>query len=106
MVGHTGVYSAIQKAVTTVDTCVGKVVTAAKANGYTVIIIADHGNADYAVNADGSANTAHSTNPVPCILISDEYKTIKNGVLADVAPTILKIMGVTIPKAMTGTILV
>ena len=106
MVGHTGVYEAIQKAVTTVDECVGKVVSAAQANGYTVMIIADHGNADYAVNNDGSVNTAHSTNPVPCILVSDEITSISNGVLADVAPTILKIMGVEIPKAMTGKVLV
>jgi len=106
MVGHTGVYGAIQKAVTTVDECVGKVVSAAQANGYTVMIIADHGNADYAVNNDGSVNTAHSTNPVPCILVSDEITSISNGVLADVAPTILKIMGVEIPKAMTGKVLV
>jgi len=106
MVGHTGIYPAIQTAVKTVDSCVGKVVDAAIANDYAVVIIADHGNADFAVNADGSPNTAHSTNPVPCILVSKEYKTIKNGILADVAPTILKIMGVEIPKAMTGSILV
>lgn len=106
MVGHTGVYSAIQKAVTTVDDCVGKVVAAAMANDYTVMIIADHGNADYAMNSDGSVNTAHSTNPVPCILVSNEIKTVRNGVLADVAPTILSIMGVPVPAAMTGKILV
>jgi len=106
MVGHTGIYEAIVKAVTTVDECVGKVVASAKENGYDVMIIADHGNADYAVNGDGSANTAHSTNPVPCILVSDTYKEVKNGVLADVAPTILKIMGVEIPAAMTGNVLV
>lgn len=106
MVGHTGVYDAIVKAVKTVDDCVGKVVAAAQANGYTVMIIADHGNADYAINDDGSVNTAHSTNPVPCILVSDTIKQVKNGVLADVAPTILSIMGVEIPKAMTGKVLV
>jgi len=106
MVGHTGIYESIQKAVITVDTCVGKVVEAAKANGYTVMIIADHGNADYALNDDGSFNTQHSTNPVPCLLVTDEYKSVKNGVLADVAPTILKIMGVEIPKAMTGSVLI
>ncbi len=106
MVGHTGIYEAIEKAVKTVDDCVGKVVAAAKANDYAVIIIADHGNADFAVNNDGSANTAHSTNPVPCVLINSDYKVIKNGVLADVAPTILTIMGVPVPKAMTGTVLV
>jgi len=106
MVGHTGQYEAIQKAITTVDTCVGRVIEAAKANGYTAIIIADHGNADFAVNADGSFNTAHTTNPVPCILVTDDYKSIKDGILADVAPTLCKIMGVTQPATMTGTCLV
>ena len=76
------------------------------ANGYDVLIIADHGNADKAVNEDGSPNTAHSLNPVPCILVSDDYKTIKEGILADVAPTLLTIMGVEIPKEMTGKVLV
>ncbi len=106
MVGHTGIYSAIQKAVKTVDECVKEVVTAARANNYDVMIIADHGNADFAVNEDGSPNTAHSLNPVPCILVSDRYNSIHNGVLADVAPTILKAMGIEIPKAMTGKVLV
>ena len=107
MVGHTGVYEAIQKAVTTVDTCVEKVVTAAQANGYDVLIIADHGNADNAVNADGSPNTAHSLNPVPCIWVTDEKgKSLKNGVLADVAPTLLNIMGVEQPAEMTGKSLI
>lgn len=106
MVGHTGVYEAIQKAVITVDKCVGEVVDAAKANGYTVIIIADHGNADYAVNPDGSPNTAHSLNPVPIYLVSDEYKKVDSGILADVAPTILKILGITAPPEMTGKALV
>lgn len=106
MVGHTGIYSAIQKAVQTVDECVKEVVTAARANNYDIMIIADHGNADFAVNEDGSPNTAHSLNPVPCILVSDRYKNIHNGVLADVAPTILKAMGIEIPKAMTGKVLV
>jgi 2,3-bisphosphoglycerate-independent phosphoglycerate mutase len=106
MVGHTGILEAIKKAVETVDTCVGEVVSTARANGYDVIIIADHGNADYAVNDDGSPNTAHSLNPVPCILVSDDYKTIKSGVLADVAPTVLTIMGIPVPKDMTGKVLV
>lgn len=106
MVGHTGVYSAIEKAVKTVDECVGEVVKAARENGYDMIIIADHGNADFAMNEDGSPNTAHSLNPVPCILVSDNYKTIKDGVLADVSPTILTMMGVAIPKEMTGKVLV
>lgn len=102
MVGHTGVYEAITKAVEDVDKCIGEVVDAAKANNYSVIIIADHGNADNAVNADGSPNTAHSLNPVPCIVISDKVKSVNNGILADVAPTILKIMGIEQPMKMTG----
>ncbi len=106
MVGHTGIYPAILKAVNAVDTCVGEVVETAKANNYSVVIIADHGNADYATNPDGTPNTAHSLNPVPCILINDEYKQIKNGKLADVAPTILTLMGIDIPKEMTGEVLV
>ena len=106
MVGHTGVYESIKKAVAVVDECAGEVIKAARHNGFDVMIIADHGNADMAVNADGSPNTAHSLNPVPCILISDDYKAIKEGILADVAPTLLTIMGVEIPKEMTGKVLV
>lgn len=106
MVGHTGIYEAITKAVETVDKCVEKVVEAAKANGYSVMIMADHGNADYAVNDDGSPNTAHSLNPVPCILINKNYKKIDNGILADVAPTLLTIMGLPVPEEMTGKVLV
>jgi len=106
MVGHTGIYPAILKAVNVVDSCVREVVETAKKNNYTVLIIADHGNADYTKNADGSPNTAHSLNPVPCILVSDEYKKINNGILADVAPTILKIMDIEIPSEMTGKILI
>jgi len=106
MVGHTGIYPAIIKAVETVDQCVEKVVEAAKENGYTVMIMADHGNADYAVNNDGSPNTAHSLNPVPCILVSAKYKKIDKGILADVAPTLLTIMGLDVPKEMTGKVLV
>jgi 2,3-bisphosphoglycerate-independent phosphoglycerate mutase len=106
MVGHTGIYSAIEKAVETVDESVGRIVEAARENGYTVMIIADHGNADNAVNADGTPNTAHSLNPVPCILISDEYNSIKEGILADVAPTLLSIMNLHIPQEMTGKVLV
>jgi 2,3-bisphosphoglycerate-independent phosphoglycerate mutase len=106
MVGHTGVYEAIKKAVVTIDECAGAVANAAKENGYNVLIIADHGNADKALNEDGSPNTAHSLNPVPSILISDDYKTIKEGILADVAPTLLTIMGVDIPEEMTGKVLV
>jgi 2,3-bisphosphoglycerate-independent phosphoglycerate mutase len=106
MVGHTGVYEAIRKAVRTVDECAGAVINTARKYGYDVMVIADHGNADKAINEDGSPNTAHSLNPVPCILVSDDYKKINKGILADVAPTLLKIMGVAIPKDMTGKILV
>jgi 2,3-bisphosphoglycerate-independent phosphoglycerate mutase len=106
MVGHTGVYEAIEKAVTTVDTCAGAVIKAAHAAGYTVLVIADHGNADKAVNEDGSPNTAHSLNPVPSILITDDYKKINEGILADVAPTLLSILGVQVPQEMTGKVLV
>ncbi len=106
MVGHTGIYEAIVKAVETVDSCVGDVIEAAKNNGYTAMIIADHGNADNAVNEDGSPNTAHSLNPVPCILVSDKYKSVKDGILADVAPTLLTIMGLEVPADMTGKVLV
>jgi 2,3-bisphosphoglycerate-independent phosphoglycerate mutase len=106
MVGHTGVYDAIKKAIQTVDECVGDVVDAARKNGYDVMIIADHGNADNAVNSDGSPNTAHSLNPVPCILVTDDYQSIDEGILADVAPTLLHIMGVDIPEEMTGKVLV
>jgi 2,3-bisphosphoglycerate-independent phosphoglycerate mutase len=106
MVGHTGVYDAIMKAVAVVDECAGAVVKAARAKGYDVLIIADHGNADKAINEDGSPNTAHSLNPVPCILVSDDYKSIRDGILADVAPTLLTIMGIPIPKDMTGKVLV
>jgi 2,3-bisphosphoglycerate-independent phosphoglycerate mutase len=94
------------KAVITVDECVGEVVKAAKNKNYDVLIIADHGNADYALNDDGTPNTAHSLNPVPCILISNEYKSIREGILADVAPTLLTIMGIAIPEEMTGKVLV
>jgi len=106
MVGHTGVYSAIIKAVETVDSCLKRVVETGLQSGYSFIIIADHGNADYAINPDGSPNTAHSTNPVPCILIDTDYKKINDGKLADIAPTILTMMGVAVPKEMTGELLV
>jgi 2,3-bisphosphoglycerate-independent phosphoglycerate mutase len=106
MVGHTGVYAAIEKAITTVDQCVGEVVKAARENGYDVMIIADHGNADNAINADGSPNTAHSLNPVPCIVVTDNYTRVNEGILADVAPTLLHIMGVERPADMTGKVLV
>lgn len=106
MVGHTGVYSAIIKAVETVDSCLQRVVEAGLKTGYSFIIIADHGNADIAINADGTPNTAHTTNPVPCILIDADYKSISNGKLADIAPSILKILGVEIPKEMNGNSLI
>ena len=102
MVGHTGIYEAITKAVEAVDSCVSEVVETAKVNGYEAIILADHGNADNAVNADGSENTAHSLNPVPFILISDRFKSVKDGILADVAPTILSLMGISTSGEMTG----
>jgi 2,3-bisphosphoglycerate-independent phosphoglycerate mutase len=106
MVGHTGVYEAIWKAVIAVDQCLKEVVEAARSNGYDVMIIADHGNADYAVNEDGSANTAHSLNPVPVIYIGDRKDvTLRNGILADVAPTLLTIIGLPVPKEMTGKVL-
>ncbi len=105
MVGHTGNFPAVQKAITTVDACNKKVVEAGLANGYSFIIIADHGNAEFMINPDGSPNTAHTTNPVPCILIDKDYKKIADGKLADIAPTILKMMSLEIPKEMTGKIL-
>ncbi len=106
MVGHTGMYEAIVQAVKAVDECVEVVVGAAVRNGYEVVIIADHGNADHALNADGSPNTAHSLNPVPIIVVSDRIEKVENGVLADVAPTILKMMGLGQPVEMTGKPLV
>ena len=106
MVGHTGVYEAIEKAVKAVDSCVEKVVIAAKANGYEVVMIADHGNADNAINADGTPNTAHSLNPVPIVVVSDRVAKVENGILADVAPTVLQLMGIEQPAEMTGHSLV
>jgi len=106
MVGHTGVYPAIVKAVETVDTCLGDVLKVLLEYHYSAIIIADHGNADYVVNEDGSPNTAHTTNPVPCILIDEDYKYIKTGKLADLAPTVLTIMQKNIPDIMNGDILI
>lgn len=107
MVGHTGVYEAIEKAVKAVDECVKDTVEAAKAADYEVIIIADHGNADNAINADGTPNTAHSLNPVPCIYVTERKDAhVEDGRLADVAPTILKIMGIAQPSEMTGHALI
>ncbi len=103
MVGHTGIYTAIEEAVKTIDAVLKDTIEAAKANGYDSIIIADHGNADNAVNQDGSPNTAHSLNPVPFVYVTDDKNaTVENGVLADVAPSILTILGMTQPEEMTG----
>jgi 2,3-bisphosphoglycerate-independent phosphoglycerate mutase len=103
MVGHTGVFEAVVKAVETVDACAEAVVKAGLAHGYSFIIIADHGNADVMMNEDGSPNTAHSTNLVPCILVdTDFHPKLQNGKLGDISPTILKLMGVAQPKEMTG----
>ncbi|MDL2315373.1 2,3-bisphosphoglycerate-independent phosphoglycerate mutase [Bacteroidales bacterium OttesenSCG-928-C19] len=103
MVGHTGVYDAIEKAVKAVDVCLKDTIEAALANGYDSIIIADHGNADYALNEDNTPNTAHSLNPVPFVYVSDNKSAkVQNGILADVAPSILAIMGLKQPEEMTG----
>ena len=106
MVGHTGVFEAVVKAVETVDACTQKVVECGLANDYSFIILADHGNADYMINPDGSPNTAHTTNLVPCILIDQDYKHIRDGKLGDIAPSLLKMMGIDIPEDMTGDVLV
>jgi 2,3-bisphosphoglycerate-independent phosphoglycerate mutase len=106
MVGHTGVYEAIQKAVETVDTCLGEVIATGKKLGYEFLVIADHGNADFALNADGSPNTAHSLNPVPVVLVTEDDVKLENGILADVAPTILGRLGIATPLEMTGRNLV
>ncbi|MFY7944160.1 MAG: 2,3-bisphosphoglycerate-independent phosphoglycerate mutase, partial [Crocinitomicaceae bacterium] len=99
----TGVYEAIVKAVETVDACLNDVVRKGQELGYEFLVIADHGNADYALNDDGSPNTAHSLNPVPMVLVTkDKYVTLQHGILADVAPTILNRLGITAPKEMTG----
>ncbi len=104
MVGHTGVFGAAVAAVETVDKCVSEVVTAGLAKGYSFLITADHGNADYMINQDGSPNTAHTTNPVPCFFISESNPgfEIENGTLADLAPTVLTLMGIQVPVEMTG----
>ncbi|MCK3685536.1 2,3-bisphosphoglycerate-independent phosphoglycerate mutase [Maribellus sp. YY47] len=103
MVGHTGVYEAIYKAIVAVDACLKDVVTAAQKGGYDVMVIADHGNADNAVNPDGSENTAHSLNPVPCVFVTEKQGIkLQDGVLADVAPTLLADMGLEVPADMTG----
>jgi 2,3-bisphosphoglycerate-independent phosphoglycerate mutase len=107
MVGHTGVWEAVIKAVETVDECVARIVPAALDNGYAIFLTADHGNADYLINEDGSPNTAHTLNPVPLFLISNDYRgAIRPGKLGDMAPTILTYMGLPVPKEMTGDILI
>ena len=107
MVGHTGIYEAIEKAVVAVDACVKDVIEAAKARDYEAIIIADHGNADHALNEDGTPNTAHSLNPVPCVYVTENKAAkVEDGRLADVAPTILKIMGLEAPVEMNGNVLI
>lgn len=107
MVGHTGVFEAAVKACETVDACAETVIAAALKNGYTTIVIADHGNSDIMINPDGSPNTAHTTNLVPCILVDDELRPqMKDGKLGDLAPTILQLMGVERPAEMTGNILI
>ena len=107
MAGHTGIYEAIEKAVVAVDACVKDVIEAAKAQDYEAIIIADHGNADHALNEDGTPNTAHSLNPVPCVYVTENKAAkVEDGRLADVAPTILKIMGLEAPAEMNGNVLI
>lgn len=106
MVGHTGVYPAICKAVETIDKLVGKVVKEARKAGYSVLITADHGNADYAVNEDGTPNTAHSLNPVQFVVVDPDVKTVEDGRLCDIAPTILHLMNIPQPEEMTGKVLV
>jgi 2,3-bisphosphoglycerate-independent phosphoglycerate mutase len=107
MVGHTGVWHAVIKAVETVDICVQRVVLSALANGYTVFLTADHGNADYEINADGSPNTAHTLNPVPFFIISKDFNgDVRSGKLGDIAPTILTMMNIPVPVEMTGNILI
>ncbi|MBP6335446.1 MAG: 2,3-bisphosphoglycerate-independent phosphoglycerate mutase [Bacteroidia bacterium] len=106
MVGHTGVFSAVVKAAETVDACVERIVGIGKKNGYSFLITADHGNADFMINADGSANTAHTKNPVPLFLIDKDFNQLINGRLADLAPTILKMMNLNAPTQMTGKVLI
>uniref|UniRef100_F4C3S3 2,3-bisphosphoglycerate-independent phosphoglycerate mutase n=1 Tax=Sphingobacterium sp. (strain 21) TaxID=743722 RepID=F4C3S3_SPHS2 len=106
MVGHTGVFSAVVKAVETVDNCTKQVVEKGLQEGYSFIIIADHGNSEYMINEDGSPNTAHTTNLVPCILIDKDYRHIKDGKLGDIAPTILTLLNISVPQKMTGEVLV
>ena len=106
MVGHTGDFSAAVKACEVVDECLSKLITSSIENNYTIIVIADHGNSDMMINDDGSPNTAHTTNPVPIILVDKKIKKISNGILADIAPTILKVLDLEIPSEMNGKVLI
>ncbi len=106
MVGHTGVFPAVIEALETVDACLQEVIDAATARDYVVLVIADHGNADHMLNDDGSPNTAHTTNPVPCILVDSSIQKIQNGRLCDLAPTILQLMGLPVPMEMSGKVLI
>lgn len=106
MVGHTGIFEAVVKAVETIDGCVQRVVETGKKNGYSFLITADHGNADFMINDDGTPNTAHTTNPVPLFLIDNDYKKINNGKLCDLAPTVLRLMNIVPPPEMKGVSLV
>lgn len=105
MVGHTGIYPAITKAIETVDRCVGRIIETAKQHNYSILLTADHGNSDYVENPDGSPNTAHSLNKVPVFIVDPNYTKMQNGRLADIAPTLLFLMGVDIPNSMTGKVL-
>ena len=106
MVGHTGVFDAAVKAAETVDACVEKIITSSLKNGYSGIIIADHGNSDVMINEDGTPNTAHTTNPVPIIVVDNDITSVKSGILANIAPTILKLIGIEKPKIMNEVSLV
>ena len=106
MVGHTGNFNAAVRACEVVDDCMGMVVDKCIENNYSIIIIADHGNSDIMINNDGSVNTAHTTNPVPIIVIDKQVKKVEDGILADIAPTVLKLLDIKQPKQMTGKILV
>ena len=106
MVGHTGNFSAAVRACEVVDDCMGMVVDKCIENNYSIIIIADHGNSDIMINNDGSVNTAHTTNPVPIIVMDEQVKKVEDGILADIAPTVLKMLDIKQPKGMTGKILI
>lgn len=107
MVGHTGVFEAAVKACETVDGCVGRIVESALSNEYAIFLTADHGNSDLMINPDGSPNTAHTTHPVPLFYIdnSGQYSRLSGGKLGDIAPTVLSVMGIQIPEAMSGNVL-